>query len=231
MAGTVNEEEYIVEKILDRRCSDVGEIEYYIKWQGYPDDDNTWEPVCNLQCPELLDEFNRTHEDTRRSSSEKNKEQERKRKVISFDDDSSSDEITCLGWTTHNSHQPKKSKVIEIEPDESEVRGSKTHETKHQESKAPERESWSRKHSESPARENRSHETKPEKSKPLEREPWASKEPEKITGASIKSGVLMFLMKWKGCETVDLLPAKEVNPRCPALVIEFYEKFILPKNK
>ncbi|BFF97085.1 chromobox protein homolog 1-like [Drosophila madeirensis] len=49
-------EEYIVERIIDRRTVN-GKREYYLKWEGYDDEDNTWEPVENLQhCLEMLAE-------------------------------------------------------------------------------------------------------------------------------------------------------------------------------
>jgi hypothetical protein len=51
---------YEVEKILDRRL--VGKQEQYlVKWQGYEHTDNTWEPVKNLNCPELLRTFRQQH--------------------------------------------------------------------------------------------------------------------------------------------------------------------------
>ncbi|CAD5211289.1 unnamed protein product [Bursaphelenchus xylophilus] len=51
------EETYVVEKILNHRKIR-GKKEYLIKWQGYDDPaDNTWEPVENCDCPELIEAY------------------------------------------------------------------------------------------------------------------------------------------------------------------------------
>merc|ERR1711936_1369211 len=46
----MSDEEYEVEKVLDKRVQVGNQVEYLVKWKGYDDpDDNTWEPADNLR--------------------------------------------------------------------------------------------------------------------------------------------------------------------------------------
>lgn len=40
---------YEVERIVDKRIDQYGKIYYLVKWEGYPDEEMTWEPIENLE--------------------------------------------------------------------------------------------------------------------------------------------------------------------------------------
>jgi len=144
-----DEEEYEVESILNKRYRK-GKVEYFVKWKGWDDPgDNTWEPIDNLECEDLMKEYEK-HATTGPGAAAPKVE---KRKA----DD--------------NESASKKSKT------ESRPKG------------------FSR-----------------------------GLQPEKIIGATNDPGELYFLIKWKGSEEADLVPAKEANLKIPQVVIKFYEE-------
>lgn len=49
----LDEEEYVVEKIMDKKIIR-GKVHYYLKWRGYDESQNTWEPLENLDCEDLV---------------------------------------------------------------------------------------------------------------------------------------------------------------------------------
>jgi len=67
----VLDEEYIVEKIIDKKK--VGSIwKYKVKWEGYTEEDCTWEPKENLKNVKyLIDEYEAKHGEKEKSKSEK----------------------------------------------------------------------------------------------------------------------------------------------------------------
>lgn len=145
------EEEYSVEKVVDKRVGRNGKTEYLLKWKGYGDEDNTWEPRENLDCENLIEEF----EKKRKEKMSKKKETEKRKPGPGSETGA------------------KKAKKT----DDDKPRGFDRH-----------------------------------------------LDPERIIGATDSSGELMFLIKWKGSDEADLVPAKEANTKCPQTVIKFYEE-------
>jgi hypothetical protein len=51
------EAEYVVEKILRERVNGNGVKEYQVRWQGYGENEDTWEPKAKLKDTECLSEY------------------------------------------------------------------------------------------------------------------------------------------------------------------------------
>jgi hypothetical protein len=52
-----SEVEYAVEVIRDHRGDNPGNYEFLVKWVGYPDTDNTWEPISNFRDKEVITKY------------------------------------------------------------------------------------------------------------------------------------------------------------------------------
>ena len=54
-----HEDSYLVEAIIGHRKSRQGPVQFLVKWLGYPDSENSWEPIQNLMKPvgHLLEEY------------------------------------------------------------------------------------------------------------------------------------------------------------------------------
>merc|ERR1711990_289868 len=77
MSESESGEEFDVEEILDDKIED-GEKMYLIKWRGYSQDDNTWEPISNLDCPDNIANYEREKRKKKRRKTRKEKYKKRK---------------------------------------------------------------------------------------------------------------------------------------------------------
>jgi len=75
MSGGEEDEQFQVERIIKKRITADGGTEYFLKWKGYTEDDNTWEPSSNLDCQDLIDAF---EEDLKKKEKEKEKQKPNK---------------------------------------------------------------------------------------------------------------------------------------------------------
>ena len=146
------EAEYIVERVVDKRVKGKGKIEYLLKWKGFDDADNTWEPADNLECFKLIEEF----ESKAKAGGKERKipaARDRKKKTgsSSSDDETNADADSGLR---------------------------------------------------------------------------SDLEAETIVGAARDNGKLIFRIKWKGCEGMDLIDSDKAKQEWPHAVIEYYEKLV-----
>ncbi|EDV92738.1 chromobox protein homolog 1 [Drosophila grimshawi] len=68
-----NESNFVVERIVDKRITADGKVEYLIKWRGYTSADNTWEPEENCDCPALIQKFEESRAKSKKRGEKKPK--------------------------------------------------------------------------------------------------------------------------------------------------------------
>jgi len=77
----MSDDEYEVEKVLDKRINKNGEPEYLVKWKNFNDPaDDTWEPMANLEGADIeIKKFEQALESGRKKGGLKRKEDKEKR--------------------------------------------------------------------------------------------------------------------------------------------------------
>ncbi|KAE9522872.1 hypothetical protein AGLY_016741 [Aphis glycines] len=190
------EQEYTVEKILDKRVR-YGKVEYFLKWSGYSDLDNTWEPEENLHCGELVEEF----EENLKQEMKKTQPERSHKHTLS----SNSTVTICASSDAGPSEEREISSLQFLKSEKSDESD------KHDEIKdAVIGDGEQNGVSENKA--NDDDDVEPEKI------------PDKILGVSNSGDELMYLLKWKENDKTDLILAKEAKLRFPQIVINYYEE-------
>ena len=46
-----------MERIVNHRTNKKGKKEYFLKWKGFPEEENTWEPAQNINSSKLIEEY------------------------------------------------------------------------------------------------------------------------------------------------------------------------------
>lgn len=217
------EQEYIVEKVLDRRILDDGKVWYFLKWKDFGEEYNTWEPEDNMDCEELVFEFERELKQWRKSKTQSQNTINDNGKPAANEKPVANEKPIANGKPVANRKPVSKEKpvanrkpVAYVKPVSNEKPVAKPKPVVNEKPVA--------------------------KQKPVANEkPVANKlvavaegrtcndlngrKPSEILGATNVGGQLRFLVKWKNSNPSFIL-ATEAYQHCPILVIEFYERVL-----
>lgn len=227
------EEEYLVERVVDKRIKN-GKVQYFLKWKGYPEEQNTWEPEEYLDCPNLITEFERNRETNQKSENQSSKKFEVKNSEKKKELKKKNEELTKPVKRQKSESNHAASKIEDKQPMKS-MKRQRSNSTASSisdtsiTSKAPRRNSA--KKSRRLVSAYNEEMVKKEKASlyndSVEEELTGfarGLKPEKIMGATESDGHIKFLIKWENSVETEMVLAKEANVKCPQLVIDFYEE-------
>lgn len=200
-------EVFNVEKIVGKRLND-SVVEYRVKWAGYDECDNTWEPISNLDCLELVRQYEAEQLANNDEPIEEIHPPRSRRRLLNSirrpaldpapapaptGGVAAPEENVCepnAATAEPLNHNIIDSGHIRLENDENILNSSLIN------SDGPSGFGF----------------------------PDFDKEAEKIVGATDVSGELKFLIKWKDSQEADLVPSCVANVKWPQVVIQFYEE-------
>jgi len=200
------EVEFTVEKILNHRVNKKGKKEYFLKWKGFTDEDNTWEPAANLNCEDLV-EIYEAH--IAKQDKEKKEKKKPAKSVTTTTAPTTTTDTTPPPTTTSEKTTGVKRKVT---PEEA----------PHKRTKAPSDEGTVK--TKAPADEESPKTSSDEQGGKKKNGFEKGYTAEEIIGAVENNGDTHFLIKWKGLTNeFELVHSKIANVQIPQMVIQFYE--------
>ncbi|VVC26574.1 Chromo/chromo shadow domain,Chromo domain, conserved site,Chromo shadow domain,Chromo domain- [Cinara cedri] len=197
---------FIVGKILDKRLKNK-KVEYFLKWKNYNYKHNTWEPVENLECFDLIEKYEKKCKLERKNKKSKGKP-ERKRKIMNSTNisynlrQSSSDAGTSKDTTEITPPQPKRVKSHKV--DEEDKAANKSDDNKKVDAV------------------NEPNKITFRSADNFSTPKYFNRQAEKIIGATRQNGQTMFLIKWRLIEEANLFLAEDANILFPEIVINYY---------
>ncbi|KAE9543896.1 hypothetical protein AGLY_001874 [Aphis glycines] len=216
-------DQFSVEKVLAKRIRR-GKTEYFLKWIGYPNSDNTWEPAQNLDCAELIKEF----EELELKLKKDQQERKRKRSLSRATASSTVTSGTSSAAGPSSSAAGSSSSKAGSSSSKAGSSSSKAGPSKEVKSTFIPKKIKLERSDEIERTVNGGQNSVPEKQvtgvslMPIE---WPSQRvPERIIGVTDAGGVLTFLIKWVGIEEADLVVSREARAMCPQMIIDFFER-------
>uniref|UniRef100_A0A5K3F0U4 Heterochromatin protein 1 n=1 Tax=Mesocestoides corti TaxID=53468 RepID=A0A5K3F0U4_MESCO len=228
-------EEFIVEKVLRVRIRN-GKKEYFLKWKGYPDEENTWEPEENLDCPDLIKEFEENQKRSTRlrtSGGIKRTSNASISSDVHHEDDSvneTEDQVVKPNDTTSTVKTQSTEMDLQNDKDDAALQNTRKRRSSSLilEKSGIEEAGDNVDNAEldkSPAKSSVKVPTFPDSQSVTKVHGFdRNLKAERIIGATESSGELMFLIKWKDSDIADLVPARIANVKSPQVVIKFYEE-------
>lgn len=177
---------------MDKRFKN-NRIEYLLKWDNFDDSFNSWEPKKNLDCKELIIQFESQIKRERKELEKNNK------RPVSARKSNISTSMVKVGKHSDAGPSNKRGKRPQSISKAFVVQARRNGE------------------------DNIIHKKSGEGSNKVSNEGYEGKTPEKIIGVTTLRGRLMFYIKWEGVNDGDLIAAEKAYEICPKLAIKFYE--------
>ena len=107
-----SEEEYVIERIVKHR-KHKNQNEYFIKWEGYSSDENTWEPEGNIPLS-MIKEYWKTLGDKNKKNDEKNAQKSNSSDTKDKDDQNTEQKLKSNKNKENTENEIKKNENSEI---------------------------------------------------------------------------------------------------------------------